>query len=72
MAFISEHLAVVLIQVPLSAILVLNEIFKPFYQVDPLQLNAQQPLYNTIVWVQDSVHVGYPFCVIMRVKCINV
>ena len=34
-------------------------------------LYTPQPLYNTIVGVQDNFHVSYPKSVIRRVKCIG-
>ena len=33
--------------------------------------HTPQPLYNTIVGVQDNFRVSYPICVVTRVKCID-
>ena len=43
------------------------------YTVDVFEIAyTPQPLYNTIVGVQDNFRVSYPICVIRRVKYIDI
>ena len=37
-----------------------------------LKFNTPQPLYNTVVGVQDNFRVSYPIRVITRAKCLDI